>query len=79
MSNLRPYIWHRNNTVFHEWFERDRQHVRIENTRGETIFELWDNAVTEFVEDGFKRRSQSWHDALCEYATEHKLRARRRA
>jgi hypothetical protein len=78
MADLRPYHWHENNTVFHEWFERDRQHVRLEDTRGKEIISLWDEEVTEFVEDGFKTSRQSWHKALCEYATSNKLRAEKR-
>jgi hypothetical protein len=68
-SDLRPYFWHENNTTYHEWMERDRQHVRIEE-----ILSLWDNEVSEFVDDGFKTNRQSWHEALCKYATERNLR-----
>jgi len=36
------------------WFERDRQHVHLfsgdENT---TVLELWDEQITEAVQDGF--------------------------
>ena len=35
------------------WFERDRQHVRLETPRGRTIFELWDGDVSQAIEDGF--------------------------
>ncbi len=77
MSDLRPYNWNTNNTNFSDWFERDRQMVRLCNKLGREIICLWDDEATQFVEDGFKRRAQSWHDALCEYATEHKLRARK--
>lgn len=73
--DLRPYNWHENNTECSTWFERDRAMVRLTDTRGNEILCLWDEAVTEFVEDGFKARRQRWHEALCEYATEHKLRA----
>lgn len=73
--DLRPYNWNENNTKFTDWFERDRQMVRLTDMRGREILCLWDEDVTSFVEDGFKRRSQSWHEALCEYATEHKLRS----
>lgn len=71
----RPYLWHENNTVCSEWFERDRQHVRLCDTRGNEILCLWDDEVSQFVEDGFKGRRQSWHEALSEYATANKLRA----
>lgn len=75
--NLRPYHWHTNNTNYSEWFERDRQMVRLTDLAGREIICIWDEDVTQFVEDGFKQRAQSWHDALTEYATEHKLRSRR--
>jgi len=77
MANLRPYHWHTNNTIFLEWFERDRAHVRITDMRGREILSLFDNAVNEFVIDGFKTNRQSWHEALCVYATEHKLRVKK--
>jgi hypothetical protein len=35
------------------WFERDRQHVRLETPEGSTVFELWDEDVSEAIEDGF--------------------------
>jgi len=73
MKNLKPYFWHENNTVFSDWFERDRACVRLEDTRGNEIVCLWDSEVSDFVEDGFKSSRQSWHEALCEYATQHKL------
>ena len=39
------------------WFERDRSQITL-NRKGETgeyyaIFTLWDNEVTEAIEDGF--------------------------
>lgn len=75
--NLRPHYWHLNNTECTEWFERDRAMVRLTDTRGNEILCLWDEDVNQFVEDGFKKLSQSWHLALCEYATEHKIRSRK--
>jgi hypothetical protein len=75
VTNLKPYHWHENNTQCDTWFERDRAMVRLMDLRGNEIICLIDDAVSEFVEDGFKRQSQSWHDALAEYATERKLRA----
>ena len=74
-SDLRPYLWHTNNTEYSEWFERDRAMVRLTDNRGNEIMCLWDEDVAQFAEDGFKTRRQSWHEALCEYATEHKVRA----
>ena len=73
--SLKPTLWHENNTVCDTWFERDRAMVRLTDTRANEIICLWDDAVNEFVEDGFKSRRQSWHEALAEYATEHKLEA----
>lgn len=75
--NLRPYSWNTNNTEFSDWFERDRQMVRLCDKIDREIICLWDDAVTEFVQDGFKSRRQSWHEALCEYATQHQLRSKK--
>lgn len=65
------------NTDCTTWFERDRAHVALSHNDGceETIFELWDEQVSEFIEDGFKRSRESWHDAMIRYANEHKLTA----
>jgi hypothetical protein len=73
--NLAPYHWHVNNTLFTEWFERDRAMVRLTDKFDREIMCLWDDDVQAFVDDGFKTHRQSWHEALTEYATEHKLRA----
>ena len=73
--DLRPYHWHENNTQCSTWFERDRQMVRLTDTRGNEIICLWDEDVTQFVDEGFKRSRESWHAALARYATEHRLRA----
>lgn len=70
---MRPFYWHENNTKCSTWFERDRAMVRLTNTRDEEIFCLFDEAVSEFIDDGFKKRNESWHSALSRYATEHKL------
>lgn len=32
-TNLKPYIWHENNTIFHQWSERDRACVRINDQK----------------------------------------------
>lgn len=74
-TDLRPYLWHENNTQFSEWFERDRAMVRLTDSRGNEILCLWDSEVAEFIEDGFKTSRQTWHEALCEYATSLKLKA----
>jgi hypothetical protein len=67
-------FWHVFNTECSTWFERDRAMVRL-TTRGTDleIICLWDAHVADFVEDGFKTQSQSWHEALCEYANNHKI------
>lgn len=74
-SDLRPYHWHTNNTLFTSWFERDRSMVRLTDMRENEIICLFDSAVEDFIQDGFKSARQSWHEALAEYATERKLRA----
>lgn len=74
-TDSRPYHWHTNNTECSTWFERDRANVRLTDTRGNEIICLWDDEVNEFIEDGFKTHRQSWHEALSEYASEHKLKA----
>lgn len=35
------------------WFERDRKNVSLETPKGRVVFELWDEAVDEAIEDGF--------------------------
>ena len=35
------------------WFERDRAYVGVETDEGEPVLDLWDEAVTQAVEDGF--------------------------
>lgn len=75
-TNLKPYLWHENNTICDTWFERDRAMVRLTDIRGQEIICLWDNQVSEFIEDGFKRDRQSWHQALSQYATDFKLRTK---
>lgn len=73
---MKPYYWHENNTICHEWFERDRAMVRLTDTRDQEILCLWDEEVEQFVEDGFKSHRQTWHEALSEYATKLKLQTR---
>ncbi len=68
--------WTTNNTTVHQWFERDRAHVEIRDISTDvTIFELWDDAVEQFIEDGFKHQGISWHAALVDYANSHDLTA----
>ena len=35
------------------WFERDRSNVRLTTPRGRVVFDLWDEAVSEAIEDGY--------------------------
>lgn len=76
MKHLKPHNWHENNTKCSTWFERDRAYVRLTDTRDQEIICLWDDEVQEFINDGFKSNKQSWHEALAEYATEHKLQTK---
>jgi hypothetical protein len=73
---MKPYLWHTNNTKFDSWFERDRAMVRLTDTRDQEIICLWDDEVSQFIEDGFKTSRQDWHEALAEYCTERKLTTR---
>lgn len=57
------------------WFERDRQHVRLEAPDGTLIFELWDEDVTDAIESGYlttPRRPRpcddDWHQHAIGYA-----------
>jgi hypothetical protein len=62
------------------WFERDRQHVRLETPDGKTVFELWDEAVSQAIEDGFlttprlpRPGDAAWQPHAVAYARELKL------
>ena len=59
------------------WFERDRQHVRLETPAGNTVFELWDDDVSRAIEDGFLTRPRTprpsdadWQPHAVQYAIE---------
>lgn len=55
-------------TELQTWFERDRAHVELRNTKTDaTILEFWDEDVAELVEDGFLNPCD-WHGSLYEYA-----------
>jgi hypothetical protein len=55
-------------TRLETWFERDRQHVALIDSRNdETIVEWWDEAVTEAIEDGFLT-SRNLHGSTYDYA-----------
>lgn len=65
------------NTTCATWFERDRAHVALRDENDRDVFELWDEDVGQFVEDGFKSNRQSWHEAMVEYANAHGLRPKK--
>lgn len=58
------------------WFERDRKHVSLTDAATDrVIFELWDEAVDEAIEDGFltvpkypRPTNAAWLPHLVEYA-----------
>ncbi|MFK4705726.1 hypothetical protein ABIC83_002565 [Roseateles asaccharophilus] len=57
------------------WFERDRQHVRLETPNGRVIFELWDEDVSQAIEDGYLKAplvprpsDKDWHASAVDYA-----------
>ena len=61
--------------VCHTWFERDRQNVRLETPSGRVIFDLWDDDVTQAIEDGFLKRPRhprpsdsDWLPSAIDYA-----------
>lgn len=63
--------------VCHTWFERDRAHVRLESPYGKVVFELWDEAVFEAIEDGFlvpphrpRPSGADWQPAAVQYAVD---------
>jgi hypothetical protein len=66
--------------ICHTWFERDRQHVRLEKPDGTVVFELWDDAVGEAVESGYltaprvpRPRDADWQPHAVAYARDHGL------
>lgn len=59
------------------WFERDRKHVRLETPKGRCVFELWDDDVSQAIEDGFltpprrpRPSTNDWQPHLVAYARE---------
>lgn len=46
------------------WFERDRANVRVDDTKGHTVFDWWDETVGELIEDGFLVRRDIEGSAL---------------
>lgn len=50
------------------WFERDRANVRLDDAKtGRTILDIWDEDVSELVEDGFLD-PRDWQGSAVEYA-----------
>lgn len=49
------------------WFERDRAHVALQDSEGETVIEWWDEDVAQAVEDGFLD-PKDWLGSAIEYA-----------
>ncbi len=71
-------------TELRTWFERDRAHVHLLDSRtDETIVEWWDEEVAQAVEDGFLNhraficgrllRPKPLHQSAYEYAADHGL------
>jgi hypothetical protein len=57
------------------WFERDRTNIRLETPNGREVFDLWDKAVAQAVEDGFlttprvpRPSSADWQPHAVQYA-----------
>lgn len=51
------------------WFERDRQHVELQDSLGATVVEWWDDDVSQAVEDGFLD-PRNYLKSATEYARE---------
>ena len=54
------------NTELATWFERDRQNVELLTCEGKTLLDVWDDDVTQLVEDGFLD-VRHLHRSACEY------------
>lgn len=59
------------------WFERDRKNLRLETPKGHVVFDLWDDEVSEAIQDGFLKAprtprpsSEDWQPCAVEYARE---------
>jgi hypothetical protein len=57
------------------WFERDRANIRLETPNGREVFDLWDGAVMQAIEDGFlttpripRPSSADWQPHAVRYA-----------
>jgi hypothetical protein len=57
------------------WFERDRANIRLETPNGREVFDLWDEAVIQAVEDGLsttprvlRPSSANWQPHAVRYA-----------
>ena len=56
----------RENTTIETWRERDRQNVCLENNAGLTLLDVWDEDVTQLMEDGFLE-PRNLHQSACDY------------
>ena len=54
------------NTELATWFERDRQNVELSTCEGKTLLDVWDDDVTQLLEDGFLN-ARHLHRSACEY------------
>lgn len=57
------------------WFERDRSNVRLETPNGRVLFDLWDDDVTQAIDDGFltpprrpRPTDDDWQPSAVDYA-----------
>jgi hypothetical protein len=69
-----------NHYVCTTWFERDRKHIRLETPKGRLVFDLWDEAVSEAIEDGFlsaprhpRPGDEDWQPCAVAYAKSQRL------
>jgi len=61
--------------VCNTWFERDRQNIRLETPNGRTIFDLWDDDVTDAINAGLlpiphtpRASDADWQPCAVKYA-----------
>jgi hypothetical protein len=51
------------------WFERDRQHVALYDSKDKKVVEWWDEDVSQAVEDGFLS-ARDWKGSAIRYAVD---------
>lgn len=54
-------------TTINTWFERDRSYVGLEDLKGNTIVEFWDDEVADMIESGYLN-PKNLHKSCYEYA-----------